>query len=372
MQRRERQSAVSFGLSFLDVLCCGLGAAVLLFLVVKHGPIEQAEPDPYLTERIRSAAAALAALVQVRDRLAGELAGTEQDISAALARIREGGQQKASRATDLRQLQAELADARNALSSSQAGLSAAREKQREADSDTSDAKNQGDLMGLRIEPTRVLILLDRSASMAHRSLVEILRLRAAGVASALRGAEKWVTAGAVARWALDRVEDGGQYQILAFSEQVAALDGKAPAFDWLTQGDPDWPDARVQKALAEWLPEGGTNLRAALQAARRLHPRPEQILLITDGLPTIPGSKRLGRVRGCRSAAGSRAPFLSPECRLNIFLDAVSISETRPRIRTDIVLLPLDGDANAVHDYWLLASMTGGRLLTPAVGWPDR
>ena len=35
-KRREKESG--FGLSFLDVLCCGLGASVLLLLIVKHEP----------------------------------------------------------------------------------------------------------------------------------------------------------------------------------------------------------------------------------------------------------------------------------------------------------------------------------------------
>ena len=39
-------------------------------------------------------------------------------------------------------------------------------------------------------------------------------------------------------------------------------------------------------------------------------------------------------------------------------------------IRIDVVLYPLEGDSNAVHGYWVLATNFGGRLLTPVPGWP--
>ena len=44
-QRRNSTSVVSFGLSFLDVLCCGLGGAVLLLLILKRGPVDTDIPD---------------------------------------------------------------------------------------------------------------------------------------------------------------------------------------------------------------------------------------------------------------------------------------------------------------------------------------
>ena len=36
MNSARRNLGDGFGLSFLDVLCCGLGAAILLLLIVKH------------------------------------------------------------------------------------------------------------------------------------------------------------------------------------------------------------------------------------------------------------------------------------------------------------------------------------------------
>jgi hypothetical protein len=48
MSRRRRSSVEGFGLSFLDVICCGFGAIVLLLVLTKigePGAIEQSRVD---------------------------------------------------------------------------------------------------------------------------------------------------------------------------------------------------------------------------------------------------------------------------------------------------------------------------------------
>ena len=44
-----------FSLSFLDIMSCGLGAVILIFLILKHGESSSPEQTKMLIQDIRSA-----------------------------------------------------------------------------------------------------------------------------------------------------------------------------------------------------------------------------------------------------------------------------------------------------------------------------
>ena len=103
-----------------------------------------------------------------------------------------------------------------------------------------------------------------------------------------------------------------------------------------------------------------------------MKPEPRQVVLITDGLPTLPGTSSLGRLRDCPSKKRGVTPIVSPVCRLSVYLNAIKVVEKDlVDVPFDVILLPLDGDSNAVYAYWLLSSLSGGRLISPAEGWPN-
>ena len=53
MARKKRESS-TFSLSFLDIMSCGLGAAVLIFLLLKHVMDDPREPiDPQQLSEVR-------------------------------------------------------------------------------------------------------------------------------------------------------------------------------------------------------------------------------------------------------------------------------------------------------------------------------
>jgi len=66
MKRRERRPFEVFSLSFLDVVCCGFGAIILLFVLNKFG-----EP---------------AALERAQQDLSGLLARLEEELAAIRGR----------------------------------------------------------------------------------------------------------------------------------------------------------------------------------------------------------------------------------------------------------------------------------------------
>ena len=61
---------------------------------------------------------------------------------------------------------------------------------------------------------------------------------------------------------------------------VAGSDGR-----WLDSGDREVLNGAMT-AVRQLVPGGGTNLIAAFDAIKRMSPRPDNLTLITDGLPT--------------------------------------------------------------------------------------
>jgi hypothetical protein len=93
----------------------------------------------------------------------------------------------------------------------------------------------------------------------------------------------------------------------------------------------------------------------ALLMMRTIEPAPDQVILITDGLPT----------------QGSVAPsrkFINAREREKLFDDAAKT--VTKDIPIDIVLLPMKGDPPASYAYWRLARKTGGAYVIPSRDWP--
>src|SRR5205807_2539435 len=82
---------------------------------------------------------------------------------------------------------------------------------------------------------------------------------------------------------------------------------------------------------------------------------PNQIVRITDGLPTQ------GKTRGLRRYVNSAE-------RMRLFDEA--LSQLPEHVPIDSVLLPMQGDLQAAHRFWHLSRVTGGALLMPSKDWP--
>ena len=382
MSRRGRAAVIAgrrpampgFGLSFLDVLCCGLGSAVLLLLIVKHGPTDAAAEDhAYLAAQTGGVQERVAAAEQRRDGLRQQVLASQQALAARSASLDAAAGRQRSEAARQAALLAQLQAERDILQASAAELRAL-QAQGPPEPGPVPRSYERQLTGLNIEPDLVAIFLDSSASMLHRSLVEIIRLRASNE-RLQRNARKWARAKGAAQWALDQVPQGGRLQFFAYSGELRGLDGKpvaeSDAVSWRTKAEEGADAQALQRLLASMKPAGATNLKQIFAAAAKLTPRPKQMLIVTDGFPTLPGSTKLGRLRGCKTPKRGATAILSPNCRLSVFLNAVAVAEKRlDGVRMDVILLPLEGDANAARGYWLLSALSGGRLLSPADGWP--
>ena len=362
----KRRALTTVSLSFIDAILCGFGAIVLLFLILSHNSIAQRrEATETLQQEVnalerevlsgREQAARLdAGLGQATERrrrlltesktLSEKIAGRRYD----LARLETD---KIAREAHVNRLKADLKSRDEELKRLEGGA-----MQRAQEGDRLRAfPGEGDrqyLSGLKVGGQRILILLDASASMLAERIVDIVRLRNLPAAEQ-RKASKWRRALATVDWIATQIPAGSRFQIYAFSERAEPVTGKAPGI-WLDAGDPAALNGAVE-ATKQIVPRGGTSLFHALEVIRQLNPRPDNVFLVTDGLPTV------DRERGLRYTVPG-------EQRLRFFDNA--LAQLEKGIPVNVILLPIEGDPMAAAAYWRLAQATRGSFLSPAEDWP--
>ncbi len=107
--------------------------------------------------------------------------------------------------------------------------------------------------------------------------------------------------------------------------------------------------------LRQRVPEKGTSLINAFETAARLSPPPDNLFLLTDGLPTMGREKPGGRL-------------VSHDKRLGLFREAVK--RLPAGLPVNVILFPMEGDPMAASEFWRLAVDTRGSFLCPAGDWP--
>ena len=349
----RRRRAEGFSLTFLDVMACGLGAAVLLFLIVRHHTDAGAPED----ERLRSELHAL----RERESALEESIGEARRRGAALDRTAEAREKERAAmqgALDSLRREAERLRGRNeALAASVEEAGAAQSSDVVEDPAAGEERY---LLGLRVEGERIAILLDRSASMTDEKLIDVVRRKVLADAGKRKG-PKWLRTRRTVRWLLNRLPEGSGVAVVAYNEKAAFLGGGG------------WRDGRDRaavsglfRALDTLVPTGATNLQAGLDALARLDPPPTDVYLVTDGLPTRSEYKG-SLLPGC----SPRSRNVSGECRKALLGRTLRESARHAgRGKVNVILLPLEGDPEAAAGYWAWSSRTGGLLMTPAAGWP--
>ena len=353
-RRREPGSLIAF----LDVMACGLGAAVLLFLIVKHHAGAAVEPDS--VERTAANAETLAALRAEAETLAGRIERAQREAAQRTEREDDAQRRRAEN-------RARLAEIERAIEQAQAANAALRRRvesiePHRADDVVEDVRGGEEdyLLGLRVEGRRIAILIDRSASMTDERLIDIIR-RKVRTDAEKRAGPKWRRTLRTARWLLHRLPAGSEVAVIAFNDGATMLHG---------EGWADGRDRATLRALFDELdtlvPTGATNLEAGLKALGRLAPGATDIYVVTDGLPTRSLSSP-GLLSGCSRNPKDR---VSGECRKLLFAASLRKSAPPPGRKVHVILLPLEGDPQAAPAFWNWTAHTGGVLLAPARGWP--
>jgi hypothetical protein len=214
------------------------------------------------------------------------------------------------------------------------------------------AGNRQYLTGLKLDGDRVLILVDASASMLDRKIVDVIR-RKVGDEKSRRAAPKWRRAVATVEWLVANLPQASAIQIHHFSTSVTRLEAGSGA-GWLPVTDFNGVDELVGQ-LDGVAPLGGTNLEEPFLVARTLSPPPDNIVLVTDGLPT-------------QGKGGARSTTIDGRARVKLFRQAIKNLPADTPVNT--ILFPIEGDPLAASLFWQLAVDSGGSFLTPTRDWP--
>lgn len=359
---RRREFTV-FSLSFLDVMSCGFGATILLYLILDHRQEARIEEQ---TSARQSEVAFLEREVREGKEDLAELRNTiamlDDSIAEARGRAREVRAEIDSRREELSTDTNDTVAQQEHLARLKADVQQLEEKNERlrAEGEKQQGENvrrfsgEGDrqyLTGLKLGGSRILVLLDRSASMLDHSLVNVLRLRNMPE-TVQRRADKWRRAVATVDWLSTQLPAGSKYQIYAFNTRaeavVAGSDGK-----WLEVSDRAQLNAAID-SLGKLVPAEGTSLAAAFEVAQKLSPRPDNIFLITDGLPTQGGGTVGGKTSG--------------RDRLKFYNQA--LKSLPGGIPVNVILEPMEGDPMAASAFWQLAIATRGAFMAPSRDWP--
>jgi hypothetical protein len=362
----KRRQVNVFSLSFLDCICCGLGAIILLFVIVNA---KSAARRDEVTSDLRGEAVRLERevlegkkdLIEARNTLEKTLEELVQAQGLSRKLIETIEEKKIELAYDqedtlarkehINKLKADL----KSMERDVRRLEAASKAQDEAGAKLRSFPGKGDrqyLTDLKMGGKRIFILVDASASMLGDSIVEVILRRN------LRNKEKissvkWQHAIKTIDWLITQLPPTSKFQVYVFNETAEPLIGGAGGV-WLDAGDIDKLDEAVDR-MRKVIPQKGTSLMNGFTALALMSPAPDNIFLLTDGLPTM----------GVRKPWSKR---VSEKKRLSLFNDAV---RKLPRgIPVNIILYPIEGDPLAASVFWRLAAITNGSFLCPPRDWP--
>lgn len=365
MSRKKKQRTFDpVSLSFLDVISCGFGAVVLIFLVLDHSTArESSTSDPAL-------AAEVSLLDQeIRDGEEGLVAVRNTISEVDLQMVRAQGlatqiqQQIDTFLDELAEMENESLTDEERVENLRAEIDALEEelkRLREAEENMTGNNirefigdgNRQYLTGLILGGNRILILVDISGSMLDNTIVNIIRRRNLPESERLN-APKWQQLLKTVDWLTTQLPVPSQYQIYVFNNEIRPL---LPGTDnqWLEVADAEQLSAAVD-ALKNTVPAEGTNLENVFTAIAAMPSPPDNIYLLTDGLPTL-GSR--GRDSGT----------ISGRDREELFERAMR--ELPKGIPVNVIMLPLEGDPAAPGWYWQLAMESGGSFMMPSPDWP--
>lgn len=327
---RKKREFTTFNLSFLDVMTCGFGAVILVFLIMNHGIVEQK--------------------TELNEDLLSEVNLLNEDVNdgtEGLVRLR-----NTLSAIDLKTAEAQGLATRIAQDTENYE---AKIEARKGDGYTRNARtttgdgNRQYLTGLNLTGDRIAILLDVSASMLADSYGAVNDLRYRYPPSSQRAAAKWTQSRNMVEWLTANLPLDSDYQVITFNTEAkfALTDTSG---EWLKVADQPML-YRVADMLGDITPSGGTSLINAFITLKTLAPPPDNVILITDGFPTQ-GEKPWGKEK----------QEVTWQERQKLYEEAISRRYKPDGVPINIILAPMVGNHNDINALWQLAQRTRGSL----------
>ncbi len=351
----KRKKTEGFNLAFLDIMSCGLGAIILVFMLIKQNVNDSSIEVTHLEKDIEQLNKKKQAAQQQLNSIQAQLAENTKARQAA----RQTNQTAKSILAKANSTVTTMASELESLKSEIKTIKVLKKDDLVA---TKNTNEENYLIGLKVEGKKIAILVDHSASMTHEKLIDIIKTKN-GSAQSKQQTEKWIRTKKVVRWLLARLPKNSEVLVIAFNEKARILGHNS----WI-KSDASSSIPAILADLNTLVPEGATNLQRGLQLLNKS--APSNVYLITDGLPTQGESnyKSLNPFSSCSSLSGN-SKIISGACRVKLFRQTIAES-SRKNIQNNVILLPLEGDPDAIDQYWGWTTMTGGLVLSPASNWP--
>lgn len=362
MARRRRMNV--FSLAFLDVMSCGFGAVILIFLIINH----DTEQDQMVVNddllaalrmldyQVKQGEEEMFELIEAFEDVEARIEDSQQNLDSTrrtltekLDRLKELEDTSIAEKENLEALSADIESRETEVKILQAQKAASEGTQIRTFDGEGDRQY---LTGLRIGGRNIVVAVDTSASMLDDTIVNVLRRRNMSE-QAQRAAPKWQRTVRTVEWIASQLPLDAEFQLFAFAEETESLLPE-DTNDWVPMQDGRSLNSGIER-LKEKVPQGGSSLVKLILKIRELSPIPDNVYLITDGLPTQ-GENR------------PRSPTVTGKRRLDLFGEAMNRLPTQ--IPVNVIMLPMEGDPMASAAYWGVARATGGAFISPSWDWP--
>jgi len=351
MPRKRRN--IAFSLSFLDIMACGFGAVTLLFLILRHNATEIQTPDIRLSAEvdllqmdIRQAETEKTQLLNSLEEITLELVEAQGLSDRVLTDLQKTERSIQADPNDIDKLRRQVEQLENETSEMEEVEFG--DKVREFQGDG----NRQYLTGLKLGGERVLILVDGSASMLAETQGNIANRRIMTEEQKMQS-PKWQWALRTVEWLVAQLPPSSRFQIYVFNTEAQAA---------LSDSEGEWLDAADSLAMENaitaiklYSPDSGTSLINGFATIGDFEDRPDNVFLLTDGLPT-------------QGKSPPRKFKITGEQRRKYFIAAMK--EFPRGVPLNTILFPMEGDPEAAALFWQTAIDTDGSFISPSRDWP--
>ena len=349
----KRREAEVFSLAFLDCICCGFGAVILVFILTisQKQNIDKNEIDT-LSDRVRSMASQITVSQQDLDRLAKVLAAAQLELQDVNAKNNLDQLKLSERQRELLlmlQQTGAMKDALNTLLGEKKNLPT----EDHAPIPIPNVDRRQYLTGVRLHGDFIVFVVRMSGSMLGETIDDAAsRLDDSDIKK--RESPKWQRVIRSLEWMIASLGPDTHFQVMFFNEDVVpVLPDRVD--EWFTTTDKKTV-GQIVKRLHEVVPHGGANLERAFASVRYLPRLPDSIVLFTDGLPT-------------KSETLPYDGDVGEEQRIRFF--ELAVKQLPPRIPVSTIMFPMNGDPASPAEYWMLANASRGAFVSPSKDWPD-
>lgn len=349
----KRRETEVFSLAFLDCICCGFGAVLLVFILTisQKTSIDKADIDA-LRDKTDKAAADIKASQADLDRLARMLAAAQLELEADNAKNTEDQLKLTDRQRELLLMLQQTGAMKDALANL-LGEKKNLPTEDHAPVPIPNVDRRQYLTGVKLTGEFVVFVVRASGSMLDDT-IDAAAARLEDSDEKKRQAPKWQRVVHSLEWMLAQLGPETHFQVFFFNEDTKSV---------LPDRGEEWFDTKDKKTLAQivkniedYVPHGGANMEKAFASVRYLPRLPDSVVLFTDGLPTksdsLPYDGEVGQ-----------------EQRIRYF--EIAVKQLPQRIPVSTILFPMSGDPAGPALYWQLANASRGALVSPSKSWPD-